>query len=283
MITIIQTVDIVTDILIILFLMKLLVDPREFFFNSALRPIDAITDPILERLHKYFRPTRFGLDYTPLIGILFLIVLHVLFHWLFTPADFFNAILISFLKLLHFLIMFFTFSIFVLAMVPVYSRNPISSFLRKLITPFEKPFRSITNATDKKPSLGTALIAGFIIGIVINIALESLKTSRPVVNLADWKNWIFSILTILTVAVRIYRFIILLLFAAVLLSWMSIELKNPFVNLVFILTEPILLPVRRLLPPAGGFDLTPWVASLIIGVVGHFAIRLFDSLRLWLG
>lgn len=277
---IIQTIDVVVEVLIILLLMKLVVDPREFYFNSALRPIDALTDPILLRLRKHFRPTRFGLDYTPLVAIFMLIVVHVLVHWLMAP--FFQAVLISFNTLLRFLIMFYSFSIFVLMMVPVYSRNPVTSFLKTLITPFEKPFRKLSGATDKKPSLGVALMTGLSIAILFSILIKSLGDPDPMAYLASWKHWVSSILYVLQTAIRIYRFIIVLLIASVLLTWVNMDLKNPFVNLVFVLTEPILLPVRRLIPPAGGLDLTPWIACIVIGLIGGVTSRIIASIGAWL-
>lgn len=277
---IIQTIDVVVEVFIILLLMKLIVDPREFYFNSALRPIDALTDPILLRLRKYFRPTRFGLDYTPLVAIFMLIMVHVLVHWL--TAPFFQAVLTSFSTLLRFLIMFYAFSIFVLIMVPVYSRNPVASFLKTMITPFEKPFRKLSGATDKKPSLGVALMTGLSIAILFSLLIKSMGDPDPTAYLASWKHWVLSILYVLQTTIRIYRFIIVLLVVSVLLTWVNLDLKNPFVNLIFILTEPILLPVRRLVPPAGGLDLTPWIACIVIGLIGGVTSRIIASIGAWL-
>jgi YggT family protein len=60
----------------------------------------------------------------------------------------------------------------------------------------------------------------------------------------------------------------LLLIVRVVLSW-----TNPMggggglVAFVYQATEPILAPIRRLLPPAGGIDWSPLVAMLLLGVV----------------
>jgi uncharacterized protein YggT (Ycf19 family) len=37
--------------------------------------------------------------------------------------------------------------------------------------------------------------------------------------------------------------------------------------------EPFLRPIRRVLPPLGGFDLTPLVAIILLEVVGHVVLR----------
>ncbi len=56
----------------------------------------------------------------------------------------------------------------------------------------------------------------------------------------------------------------LLILARILMSWMQIDRYNPVVKLIFDITEPILAPIRRLLPQAGMFDFSPMVAILLM-------------------
>jgi len=56
----------------------------------------------------------------------------------------------------------------------------------------------------------------------------------------------------------------LVLFIAVVLSWVNLSPDNPLVRLVRQLTEPVLAPLRRVLPSAGGFDFSPIVALLLV-------------------
>ncbi|MEO8182612.1 MAG: YggT family protein [Deltaproteobacteria bacterium] len=62
----------------------------------------------------------------------------------------------------------------------------------------------------------------------------------------------------------------LVLFVAIILSWVNLSQDNALVKVVQRLTEPVLAPVRRVLPAAGGFDLSPLVVL--------FAIRLLQRL-----
>ncbi len=39
---------------------------------------------------------------------------------------------------------------------------------------------------------------------------------------------------------------------------------NPFARVIYAVTEPVLAPVRRALPPVGGLDLSPLVVFAII-------------------
>lgn len=56
------------------------------------------------------------------------------------------------------------------------------------------------------------------------------------------------------------------IFIRIILSWMPISRSNPIVTFIFDITEPILGPIRRVMPSLGGFDLSPMVALILIQV-----------------
>ena len=68
---------------------------------------------------------------------------------------------------------------------------------------------------------------------------------------------------------EIYKWILI---AAVIVSWLTafnvINVHNNFVRsllrILLALTEPVLAPIRRILPAMGGLDLSPIVAFVII-------------------
>ena len=54
------------------------------------------------------------------------------------------------------------------------------------------------------------------------------------------------------------------LLARVLISFMQINPYHPAVQFLFQITEPVLRPLRQILPPAGGLDFSPFVAMLLV-------------------
>jgi YggT family protein len=56
----------------------------------------------------------------------------------------------------------------------------------------------------------------------------------------------------------------LIVFAAVVASWTNVPREHPAVRLLHRLTEPVLAPIRKVLPPMGGMDFSPLV--LLIGL-----------------
>jgi YggT family protein len=64
----------------------------------------------------------------------------------------------------------------------------------------------------------------------------------------------------------LYSYVVI---AAALISWVSPDPYNPIVRFLRQVTEPVLAPVRRLLPPwkTGGLDFSPVIVLIAIQLV----------------
>ncbi|MEK7281433.1 MAG: YggT family protein [Chloroflexota bacterium] len=62
--------------------------------------------------------------------------------------------------------------------------------------------------------------------------------------------------------------------ARVILSWFPMRPDNPVLVFLYTITEPILAPLRRVLPPLGMLDLSPLVAIIILQVLEGLLVRL---------
>lgn len=56
----------------------------------------------------------------------------------------------------------------------------------------------------------------------------------------------------------------LVVFAAVIVSWFQLPPHHPIVSILRAVTEPLLAPIRQILPEMGGLDLSPLV--LLFGI-----------------
>ena len=61
--------------------------------------------------------------------------------------------------------------------------------------------------------------------------------------------------------IDLYSFVVL---AAVVMSWVRADRRHPFVQLVYNLTEPVIAPIRRVVPPMGGLDFSPMILLLAL-------------------
>ena len=80
--------------------------------------------------------------------------------------------------------------------------------------------------------------------------------------------------SIILAVVQALTFILLI---RVIMSWFVMSSRSEAVHSIYRvfyqITEPLLAPLRRVLPPMGGFDLTPIVAFFIIQMLGLILIR----------
>jgi YggT family protein len=59
----------------------------------------------------------------------------------------------------------------------------------------------------------------------------------------------------------------LVIFVSIVLSWLGLSPDNPVVRVTSALTEPVLEPIRRVLPALGGFDFSPMILLLAIQLI----------------
>ncbi len=60
----------------------------------------------------------------------------------------------------------------------------------------------------------------------------------------------------------------------VIISWINLKPDNPIVVLLYGITEPILAPIRRVLPSMGMLDLSPMVALIVMMILQRVLLSL---------
>jgi YggT family protein len=84
-------------------------------------------------------------------------------------------------------------------------------------------------------------------------------------------NFLLAAANILHIVLRIYMFIILF---RVILSWIRVPSLYQVTVILYRLTEPVLKPIRRYVPPykMGGLDISPMVLFLILVFIDNFLV-----------
>ncbi len=59
----------------------------------------------------------------------------------------------------------------------------------------------------------------------------------------------------------------------ILLSWIPMSQDNAIIRLLNQITEPILAPARRIIPPMGGIDFSPMIVLLLLYMVQRLLLR----------
>ena len=151
---------------------------------------------------------------------------------------------------------------FLLQLVRADFYNPVSQFIVRATKPLLMPLRRII------PGYGGLDFASLVLALVIQLVLMILiivlmgYALPNIILLVAW-----SAIAILALFAKIF-FVALII--SVILSWVAQGSYNPAVLLINQLCEPLLAPIRKILPALGGLDLSP--------IAAFIAIRLFDML-----
>ncbi len=65
----------------------------------------------------------------------------------------------------------------------------------------------------------------------------------------------------------------MLVLGRVLLSWVNPRSEGPVARFLHETTEPLLAPIRRVMPQMGMMDLSPLVLMLLLGVLMRLVVR----------
>ncbi len=127
--------------------------------------------------------------------------------------------------------------------------NPLSQFILRITDPVVRPLRRLVpgwRGFDLSP-----LVALFILQLLVTAMLSFMATGAV---MSAGMLFYYALLRIVVGTVRLYFFAILV---HVILSWVSPGHWNPLISVLHSLTQPVLRPVRRVIPPIGGLDLSP--------------------------
>ncbi len=70
----------------------------------------------------------------------------------------------------------------------------------------------------------------------------------------------------------------LAILARVILSWIPVgsnKVLNSILRVVYAITEPILIPIKKALPRTGMFDFSPMVALVLLIILQNIVKRIF--------
>ena len=141
-------------------------------------------------------------------------------------------------------------------------RNPISQFVVKATSPVLVPLRKII------PGWGGVDFASIILLILLK-TLESILLLLIVGKLQQPTAMILVSLSLqgfgelINLTINMFMFFIVIL---AIISWIQPQGHNPILSLFAQITDPLLRPIRRRLPPMGGLDLSPMILLFLLGL-----------------
>lgn len=158
--------------------------------------------------------------------------------------------------------------------------NPICQFIVKITNPALRPLRRVI------PGLAGLDLSALVLGLIVQataICLILMLHGYGLPNVMLVLGW--SLTGMLALVINIYFFALIVV---IILSWVAPHTRHPAALLVFQLVEPIMQPMRRIIPPLGGLDLSPIFIFIAINlfkilVIANLATALHIPQGLMLG
>ncbi|WP_108649346.1 YggT family protein [Dongshaea marina] len=147
--------------------------------------------------------------------------------------------------------------------------NPVSQFVVKLTNPILAPMRKVIPSPARIDT--PAIILAFVVSLIFVLLRLNFEWQQIGVI------WVqIGMLAVLTMIKKAGVLLCWLLIIQAIMSWVS-QGRNPIEFLLYQLTEPFLGPIRRIIPPIGGLDLSLLVLFLILQALNIlFATHIFS-------
>ena len=169
-------------------------------------------------------------------------------------------------QIMHLLVEFFAYAYilivvlrFLLQLVRADFYNPLSQFIVKATNPLIIPLRRLI----------PGLLGVDIASIILALTLQMLALQLLALILGHGWMEFFSLLMsssreLIKLVLNIYFFSFIIM---VVVSWIAPYTSNPALSLVASITEPVLRPIRQVVPPMGGLDFSVMIAMLAIVIL----------------
>src|SRR5712671_3770268 len=151
--------------------------------------------------------------------------------------------------------------------------NAVARFCRSTIDPFISPIeRRVVRAGGTPASAPLWALAAVVIGGILLLTLLDLiklEVIRSIVASQEGSAGIFHLLVSWT-----FTILKLALVVRVISSWLPISPYSGWIRWSYALSEPVLMPLRRIVPSFGGLDFTPILAYFLLNIIESVLFRL---------
>jgi YggT family protein len=152
--------------------------------------------------------------------------------------------------------------------------NPLAQGILKATSPLVVPVRRML------PPIGRIDTATVVVAFGIQYLLLWLLGA---INGDPSSIVVIAVNSIFALISQLLRLFMYAIFIRIILSWIAAGNYNPAIEIIGAITEPVMRPFRRIIPPMGGFDISPIFAMLTLGVamilIGGVQLSLLGMLK----
>ena len=151
--------------------------------------------------------------------------------------------------------------------------NALARFCRSTVDPVLAPIeRKVVRAGGTPASAPLWALTAIVVGGILLLSFIDflrLEIVRAILASNEGSAGIFKLLVSWT-----FTILKTALLVRVLSSWLPVSPYSRWISWSYKLSEPILVPLRRIVPSVGMFDITPIIAYFLLGFLQSFILRL---------
>lgn len=148
---------------------------------------------------------------------------------------------------------------FILQAVRADFYNPITQAIVRITDPVLKPARKVI------PPISGLDVASLVLTLLLQFALVFVLFS----GVSPLTAAVLASFRLLRLVLDIYFWALIII---VVISWIAPGSRHPGADLLHQVTEPLLAPFRRLIPPMGGLDFSVMVVFLVLVMVREYLL-----------
>ena len=133
--------------------------------------------------------------------------------------------------------------------------NPISQLVWQVTQPIVRPMQTVL------PKVGQYDTAACVLLILIATVYVFVATALLGYNVTVFGAIWYALLKVVVLTLNLYTFSLVI---QAILSWVGPGVNNPAGSILWSLNEPLLRPVRRVIPPFSGLDLSPLLVIVVL-------------------
>lgn len=248
--------------IVILFFRKAMTR-QELYFNPLGKMVAKVTDPLFE---KTFKLTKKTADRLMIVFILLGAAINGALMSLIGGFDLIESMYYAVTDMMLFLMTFYIISVILGVFAGNIQMSYYAMYFNRIASTWIKVTRKVIPVKSNYVIIPTVLLV-FVFFTLINGAVTLLaQYGSPMTSasasfysamLMSLKSALMSLGSLLT----IYIWVIII---RALMSWLSPDPRNPIVQIIQSVTDPVMEPFRRIIPPLGPVDLSPMILILFL-------------------
>jgi YggT family protein len=258
----------IIELVMVLLLVRLLIPPNEARFHPIYRLMYRVTDPVLTPSRYITRTALQGV----LVTVVALVVLRgALYTWV-APVPFAPAVGASFLELFQLLFQAYVVMWVISALAGRGYGTPAIHLMARAFLPVDAVLGRL--GVPRRHFLLASFLLLWVLYAILSDAVQSILILQDMPSPVSVARSLGAGLLVVLGLFPFPGFFSVVLIVGALLSWVSPDPRNPIVQTIYGITEPLLAPFRRFLPNLGGIDLSPILALLAFQFLGGMAQQL---------